>query len=655
MAKENEIQFWQGLEAARSGVTPTEGEPLWTTDNKQLFIGDGTTAGGIRVAMYSELPTQFDLDFQADSGGALSITNAETLTFSGGTGIDTVGSGNDVTFNLNVDGLTTSGGLDDTDELIVDDVTNGVRKTTLSALKSYINAAAGTFSNFTIAGDTGSGQVDDTETVTIIGGEGIVTSWAANVSNHEVTVDLSITELDPATALQSTDSFAIYDVSEANHGEATMTQLQTYMQNNLSFADPGAPDISGTPVNNQIAVWVDADTLEGDVALTFDTASNLLGVGTDDTATGIVSIFGNSTTGGGTLNIYNGATVDTSTYFWRLASDASGDLVMTAEGASPTTIFTVDETTNVLSFNAGNNPQIGANDILHEGDIGTGAGQVAAGDHDHTGVYEPADAAICHTDESETVTAGWTFSTTATTFASNIKLNDNVNLDFGTGNDVSFFFNATNLITDLHNNGHWYIRNNEQTVNILDVDEANERVVAQELVVTGDLTVNGTTTTVNSTTVTVDDPIFTLGGDTAPVSDDNKDRGIEFRWHNGTSAKVGFFGFDDSTGKLTFIPDGTNTSEVFSGTIGEIDAEIDWTNVINAPAFLTAEVDTLETVTGRGASSTNAISITNATNATSSSTGALIVTGGIGVGNDIFGAGAATSKVEGFALHGGTF
>ena len=53
------------------------------------------------------------------------------------------------------------------------------------------------------------------------------------------------------------------------------------------------------------------------------------------------------------------------------------------------------------------------------------------------------------------------------------------------------------------------------------------------LEVTGDLTVNGTTTTVNSNTVTIDDPVFTLGGDTAPSSDDNKDRGIEFRYHDG--------------------------------------------------------------------------------------------------------------------------
>lgn len=99
----------------------------------------------------------------------------------------------------------------------------------------------------------------------------------------------------------------------------------------------------------------------------------------------------------------------------------------------------------------------------------------------------------------------------------------------------------------------------------------------------GNLVVNGTTTTVNSTVTTLDDPILTLGGDTAPAVDDNKDRGIEFRYHDGVSAKLGFFGFDDSTGKFTFIPNATNTSEVFGGSIGEIDAKLDWNNINNVP------------------------------------------------------------------------
>lgn len=89
------------------------------------------------------------------------------------------------------------------------------------------------------------------------------------------------------------------------------------------------------------------------------------------------------------------------------------------------------------------------------------------------------------------------------------------------------------------------------------------------LVIAGDLEVQGTTTTIDSTVVTIEDPIFTLGGE-ALTADDNKDRGIEFKYHNGTSAKVGFFGYDDSTSKFTFIADATNSSEVFSGSAGDV-------------------------------------------------------------------------------------
>lgn len=94
--------------------------------------------------------------------------------------------------------------------------------------------------------------------------------------------------------------------------------------------------------------------------------------------------------------------------------------------------------------------------------------------------------------------------------------------------------------------------------------------VDDDLTVSGNLTVNGTTTTVNSTVTTLDDPIITLGGDTPPTIDDAKDRGVEFRWYDG-GAKTGFFGFDDSSQRFVFIPDGTNASEVYSGSKGDIE------------------------------------------------------------------------------------
>jgi hypothetical protein len=43
------IQIRRGVEAQRSLITPDAGEPLFTTDGKELFIGDGATPGGLFV------------------------------------------------------------------------------------------------------------------------------------------------------------------------------------------------------------------------------------------------------------------------------------------------------------------------------------------------------------------------------------------------------------------------------------------------------------------------------------------------------------------------------------------------------------------------------------------------------------------------------
>ena len=159
--------------------------------------------------------------------------------------------------------------------------------------------------------------------------------------------------------------------------------------------------------------------------------------------------------------------------------------------------------------------------------------------------------------------------------ATDIKIGEDneTKIDFETANEIHFYANNTEQV---------YLADNifgPQSDSDVDLGTTGVRwkdayidtiTTTGAITVGGDLTVNGTTTTVNSTTITVDDPIFTLGGDSAPGSDDNKDRGIEFRWHNGTAAKVGFFGYDDSESAFTFIPDASNSSEVFSGTVGNV-------------------------------------------------------------------------------------
>ena len=145
-------------------------------------------------------------------------------------------------------------------------------------------------------------------------------------------------------------------------------------------------------------------------------------------------------------------------------------------------------------------------------------------------------------------------------------------------NGILFYKNNSNTL--INTTLHWSQYDSTTTSTSDDIRlEAN-------LTIDGNLIVNGSQTSVESTTIYVKDPVFTLGGNTNPTSDDNKDRGIEFRWHNGSAAKLGFFGFDDSTGKFTFIPNATNTSEVYSGTTGELSAKIDWSNIINKDTFV---------------------------------------------------------------------
>lgn len=99
--------------------------------------------------------------------------------------------------------------------------------------------------------------------------------------------------------------------------------------------------------------------------------------------------------------------------------------------------------------------------------------------------------------------------------------------------------------------------------------------VGKDLTVNGNLTISGATTIVNTETLSISDPVITLGGIEDLSSNDQKDRGIEYRWHNGEESKLGFFGYKSSEGKLAFIPDAVNINEVFTGDIGIIKANLD--------------------------------------------------------------------------------
>ncbi len=182
------------------------------------------TQQSIKAYVDAQVTAQ-DLDFQADSGGALGIDlDSETLTLTGGTGIDTSGSGNTVTFAIDSTVATLSGSQSLTNKTIdvdnntvsnieVDNLKSGVLDTDLSsvagtdttlasakAIKAYVDAQV-TASDLDFQGDRGGAlSIDlDSETLDIAGGTGIDTSGSGNTLT--VAIDSTVATLSGSQTL----------------------------------------------------------------------------------------------------------------------------------------------------------------------------------------------------------------------------------------------------------------------------------------------------------------------------------------------------------------------------------------------------------------------------------------------------------------------
>jgi hypothetical protein len=123
------------------------------------------------------------------------------------------------------------------------------------------------------------------------------------------------------------------------------------------------------------------------------------------------------------------------------------------------------------------------------------------------------------------------------------------------------------------------------------IDTGASNITTTGTVTVGNLVINGTSTKVDVSAMTVVDPIIhlqTAAGGGNLGADTNKDVGIAMEYHNGSAAKEAFLGWDDSAGKLTFIPDASISSEVVSGSVGTIVANLEG----NVTGAVTGNADT---------------------------------------------------------------
>ena len=558
----------------------------------------------------------------SDDISAVNITASGTLTVAGAAdfnGAVTMG-------NLTIDATSTV-------SMGSNKVTNVADPTTDqdAATKAYVDAVAS--SGFTITDSTASSVISGGDTLTF---SGTANETTVTVSGDSITIGMAdnidiagTLDVTSATTLDSTLNVAGNTTLSGTLGVTGATTLSSTLDvsgatgidgnfdiNTTKFtvasasgntAVAGTLSVTGQSTLSSAAV---SDLTSGRVVLAgtsgeLEDSGNLTFNGSELAVTGTLDVSSNASVGG-TLGVTGTTTL-------------SGNL--DANGNTTMGNLTIDATSTV---------SMGSNTITNVGAPSVDSDAATKKYVDDTAAAASA-LSIAGDSGTDTVTVG----TDTFTFA-------------GTANEITTAVTDNQVTIGLPDNvdidGTLDVAGNVTMGGTLEVDG--------NTTISGNLTVQGTTTTVNSTTVTIDDPVFTLGDDSA---DDNLDRGIEFKYNDG-SAKVGFFGYDDSTGKFTALVNATNTAEVFSGTaadavFGDING-VDGTfsgNVSGVDGTFTGNADitgTLDagntTITGTlstsGAATLNSASVTN--NATVG--GTLGVTGATTLSSTLGVTGAAT-------------
>jgi len=118
------LRIRRGTDAERQTIVPAQGEPVYVTDTKKLFVGDGATQGGTLVGPQDQ--SNFDVinDTTPQLGGDLDLN-----------GNDITGTGNiNITGTITATGTVSLGDNDGGDQLNVGAlITSSLRPATANA------------------------------------------------------------------------------------------------------------------------------------------------------------------------------------------------------------------------------------------------------------------------------------------------------------------------------------------------------------------------------------------------------------------------------------------------------------------------------------------------------------------------------------------